>query len=209
MSGEGFGLKEEPTRHCWGAMHPIASLRVASSSFAVMKMTGLSIPMPQADAAAQSRNPPRWMSSSRRVAVCTLSLSSKASAGANVRPSMPWCVNSRATQCRLVIDHDHDCRRRHIRVQHRGAYLWPLGGRPTLDLDQCNLVHRRSCHHWGLRRAGAPAGRSSIVDTPAAMLMPVCACTDTGCKATVRSEPPTKTLTPAPAPTVPPAVAPA
>jgi hypothetical protein len=52
MSGEGFALKEEPTRHCWGAMHPIASLRVASSSFAVMKMTGHFDP----DAASRRRS---------------------------------------------------------------------------------------------------------------------------------------------------------
>ena len=37
------------------------------------------------------------MSSSKQVAVCTLSLSSNASAEANVRLSMPWCANSRAT----------------------------------------------------------------------------------------------------------------
>jgi hypothetical protein len=37
------------------------------------------------------------MSSSKQVAVCTLSLSSNASAEANVRLLIPWCANSRAT----------------------------------------------------------------------------------------------------------------
>jgi hypothetical protein len=56
-------------------MHPAstASLRVASSSFAVMKMTGHFDP----DAASRRCSsipeiPPRWMSSSRHVAVCAL-----------------------------------------------------------------------------------------------------------------------------------------
>ena len=84
-------------------MHPpsTASLRVASSSFAVMKMTGHFDP----DAASRRRSsipeiPPRWMSSSRQVPVCALPLSSNASAEANVRLSMPLCANSRATPFR-------------------------------------------------------------------------------------------------------------
>src|SRR6266852_3716311 len=84
-------------------MHPAstASLRVASSSFAVMKMTGHFVP----DAASRRCSsipeiPPRWMSSSRQVPICALPLSSNASAEANVRLSMPLCANSRATPFR-------------------------------------------------------------------------------------------------------------
>jgi hypothetical protein len=76
-------------------MHPAstASLRVASSSFAVMKLTGHFDP----DAASRRCSsipeiPPSWMSSSRHVAVCALPFSSKASAEANVRLSMPLCA---------------------------------------------------------------------------------------------------------------------
>src|SRR5580704_2589968 len=79
-------------------MHPAstASLRVASSSFAVMKMTGHFDP----DAASRRCNsipeiPPRWMSSSRQVAVCALPLSSNASAEANARLSMPLFTRNR------------------------------------------------------------------------------------------------------------------
>jgi hypothetical protein len=82
------------------------------------------------------------MSSSKQVAVCTLSLSSNAPAEAKVRLSMPWCANSRAAlqKARIVIDHDHDCRlRHHIRVQPRGAYC-PLGVDQPIDLDPWNLV---------------------------------------------------------------------
>ena len=85
----------------------------------------------------------------------------------------------------------------HAAVLEEGAVLVEIStGSPAL------------CRHRAIRRAGAVAGRSSIVDTPAAIFTPVCACTDTGCIMTVRSEPPTRTLAPAPAPTVPPAVAP-
>jgi len=67
-----------------------------------MKMTGHFDP----DAVSRRRSsipeiPSRWMSSSRQVAVCTLSLSSNASADANVRLSMPWRANSRDTLFRM------------------------------------------------------------------------------------------------------------
>src|ERR1700736_353088 len=44
--------------------------------------------------------PPRWMSSSKQVAVCALPLSSNASAEANVRASTPLSANSRVTPFR-------------------------------------------------------------------------------------------------------------
>src|SRR6185436_20283191 len=52
------------------------------------------------------------------------------------------------------------------------------------------------------------AGRRSKPATPAATFRPACPCTDTGCRATVRFEPPTSTFAPRPAPTVASAVAP-
>jgi hypothetical protein len=116
---------------------------VASSSFAVMKMTGHFDP----DAASRRCSsipeiPPRWMSSSRQVAVCALVRSSNASAEANVRLSMPLCANSprhALQKARIVIDHDHDCRLRcHIRVQAPVRYVPRVV--VTLDLDQRNLV---------------------------------------------------------------------
>ena len=72
---------------CKQAMHPasIASLRVASSSFAVMKMTGHFDPDAASRCSSIPEIPPRWISSSKQVAVCTLSPSSNASAEANVR----------------------------------------------------------------------------------------------------------------------------
>jgi hypothetical protein len=78
----------------------------------------------------------------------------------------------------------------------------------TGDAASSALIRRRWRRYWALRRSGALAGRGSSVDTPAAMFTPSGACTHTGCMITVRSEPPTRTLALAPAPTVPPAVAP-
>jgi hypothetical protein len=121
-----------------------ASLRVASSSFAVMKMTG------HFDLDAASRRcssipeiPPRWMSSSRQVAVCALPLSSNASAEANVRLSMPLWANSRTTPFRKPASSSTTITtvglRCHIRVQAPVRYVPRVVA--TLDLDQRNLVH--------------------------------------------------------------------
>jgi hypothetical protein len=110
---------------CANRMHPtsIASLRVASSSFAVMKMTGHFDP----DAASRrlqlnTEIPPRWISSSKQVTVCTLSLSSNASAEANVRLARQ--------KAGIVINHDHDCRLlHHIRIQPFSCRcMAPTGG---------------------------------------------------------------------------------
>ncbi len=43
------------------------------------------------------------------------------------------------------------------------------------------------------------AGCSSRTPTPAAMSRPTCSCTESGCSATVRFDPPTRTLAPRPA----------
>ena len=54
-------------------------------------------------------------------------------------------------KARIVIDHDHDCRLRyHIRVQLR-VRMGP-GCRPTLDLDQRNLVRCEQCGLASVRR---------------------------------------------------------
>src|SRR5215211_505790 len=90
------------------------------------------------------------MSSSKQVAVCTLSLSSNASAEANVRLSMPWCANSRATLFRrpaLSSTTITTVRRHHIRVHPRGVH-GPRGCRLTLDLDQWNLVRHEHTRGW-------------------------------------------------------------
>lgn len=52
------------------------------------------------------------MSSSKQLAVCTLPLSSNASAEAKVRLSMSWHASSRATlqKARIVVDYDHNVR---------------------------------------------------------------------------------------------------
>src|SRR5258705_8986986 len=83
------------------------------------------------------------MSSSKQVAVCTLSLSSNASAEANVRLSMPWCANSRATLFRrptLSSTTITTVGCAIISVSSPEAHMALPGGRPTLDLDQWNLV---------------------------------------------------------------------
>src|SRR5262249_200299 len=64
-------------------------------------------------------------------------------------------------------------------------------------------------HAFGHSTVGHRAGRNVSSATPAATLRPACPCTERGCSAMVRSEPPTSTLAPRPAPTVASAVAPA
>src|SRR3977135_28057 len=108
-----------------------------------MKMTGHFDP----DAASRRCSsipeiPPRWMSSSRQVAVCALPLSINASAEANVRLSMPWCANSRATPFRRpalssTAITSVDCAI--ISVSSPEAYMAPQGVGQILDLDQWNL----------------------------------------------------------------------
>src|SRR5215204_7421760 len=83
------------------------------------------------------------MSSSKQVAVCTLSLSSNASADANVRLSMPWCANSRATLFRrpaLSSTTITTVGCAIISVSSPEAHIGPLGVDQPIDLDQWNLV---------------------------------------------------------------------
>src|SRR5207247_6399356 len=80
------------------------------------------------------------MSSSKQVAVCTLSLSSNASAEANVRLSMPWCANSRATLFRRPALSSTTITTVGISVSSPEAHIGPLGVGQPLDLDQWNLV---------------------------------------------------------------------
>jgi hypothetical protein len=87
--------------------------------------------------------PPRWMSSSRQVAVCARPLSSNASAEANVRLSMPLWANSRATPFRKPALSS-------TTITTVGCAAISVSRPPvrylprvvaTLDLDQRNLVH--------------------------------------------------------------------
>jgi hypothetical protein len=123
-------------------MHPAftASLRVASSTLAVTKMTGHLDP----DAASRRCSsipeiPPRWMSSSRQVAVCAVPLSINDSAEANVRVSMPLCAQQprhALQKARIVIDHDYDYLARcHIRVQSRRG-MRPRCDRPLIWIKE-------------------------------------------------------------------------
>jgi len=130
----GPGCSRRPSRHCaW-----------PSPSFAVMKMTGHL----ESDAASRRCSsipeiPPRWMSSSRQVAVCALPLSSNASAEANIRLSMPLWANSRATPFRkpaLSSTTITTVGCAAISVSRPQCGMCP-GWWATLDLDQRNLVH--------------------------------------------------------------------
>ncbi len=80
------------------AMRPAstASLRVASSSFPVMKIARALRSNAATRRSARSRNSSRWMSSSRQVAVRRAAALEQRLA-ANVRLSMPLWANSRAT----------------------------------------------------------------------------------------------------------------
>src|SRR6478735_4032778 len=86
------------------------------------------------------------MSSSKQVAVCTLSLASNASAEANVRLSMPWCANSRTTLFRRpalssTTITTFGCAI--ISVSSPLGVYAPQGDQPTVDLDQWNLVRHQ------------------------------------------------------------------
>ena len=119
-------------------MHPAstASLRVASSSSAVMKMTGHFDP----DAvilrrSSNSRNSPEV--DVEQQAGCRLhAVALEQRLGRRERPAVDAVARQQPRHAlqnaRIVIDHDHDCRlRQSVSVSSPGAYV-PPGCWPTL-----------------------------------------------------------------------------
>src|SRR6267142_1686566 len=125
-------------------MHPASAalLRVASSSFAVMKMRAPRSRCRKSTLQLDPRN-------SAEVDVeqqtgCRLRAAAlDQRLGRGERTAVDAVVRQQPRHAlqktRIVIDYDHERRlRHHIRVQSRGIH-GPSGGRPILDLDQWNL----------------------------------------------------------------------
>jgi hypothetical protein len=125
-------------------MHPAstASLRVASSSFAVMKMTGHFVPMPQVGAAARS---PKFRRGGCRAAGMLPSARCRSRARLQLRrtSSFPCHCAPTAAPRPSESPHCHQLQSRlsaalPIRVQAPVRYVGRVVA--TLDLDQRNLV---------------------------------------------------------------------
>ena len=107
----------------------------------------------------------------------------------------------------------HDCLPAQIRRSGRGSHDTIVSGGG--GAGQGRMIARpRGSHYPGCVVERGRAGRSPRPDAaptapmPAAISSPTCPCTDNGCSATVRFDPPTSTLAPRPAATDTSAVAP-